>query len=217
MEQVIQRLPALVPNRFSIDDSQVLHPTSIEQTDEAFAEFLGIKHCPVCLKVPRYPAAITFPTCTHVGCEECFRKVNVCPVGRCGPCRSKSNIVPYRSWPLLAQVAFNQDLLVTCLECKEFHWGTVELLANHEIYECPKRIVKCPNQCKVQGTPEEILKHYLKCDKKRYEFTLEDVGDSVKPTVENGSFGVSPSTAPKYKRGQMSYLNHVMRTTVFDV
>jgi hypothetical protein len=143
-----------------IDDSQVLRPPTL-QSDEVFEEFLRTKRCPVCLMVPRLPAAIEAHGCGHEGCLLCLTRLKTCPVGRCGPCY---NIVSYQRWPHRAKVSFDQDLLVKCDKCDEFKSGTVDRLVQHEKLECPARIIPCPEEhCRVVGTPLSVLQHYRKC------------------------------------------------------
>jgi hypothetical protein len=137
-----------------IDDSQILRPPNM-QSDEAFAEFLKTKECPICYMVPRRPASIDH--CGHEGCFSCLMLAKICPIGRCGP---SYELIDYDCWPHRAKVSFDQDLLVNCNKCDKFKSGTVKQLVKHETYECPARIIKCPaGFCHVRATPSNILLH----------------------------------------------------------
>jgi hypothetical protein len=236
-EEEIQRLYATNAATTPIDEQHVLRPKSV-QTDKEFQDFLTTKSCPVCLQVPRYPVAIGKENCGHDGCESCLSRLEVCPVGRCGP-YGVDELVPFKRWPLRAKVSFNQDLLVKCGNCDTFKEGTVERLVKHELRECPNRTVGCPGKlCEVQGKPAEIAKHYMTChkgsdldginvtmqhvsrwDRKRRAERLRELEGEVASVVNGGVFG--PAAAPRlvrtYRRGDMDSMNRVMRSNVFDL
>lgn len=231
----ITSLPAMVRNTSSIDDSQVLRPPNA-QSDEAFEAFMHTKRCPICMRVPRYPGAISSPECGHEGCMQCLSMVSSCPVGKCVTYDSRK-LLPFKFWPHRAKVSFNQDLLVKCDSCDAFKSGTVWRLIKHEMRECPKRTVCCPKKlCAVQGTPEEMVKHYQTCNKTGSDgddgnVTLHHIGrwnmernaerlqSEVARAVQEGTFGpaASPRLVRTYRRGEMSQLNATMRSNVFEM
>ena len=141
-EEPMPTLFAMVSITSPLDDSQVLRPPNA-QSDTEFAAFLETKRCPVCFLIPRFQAAISVPECGHEGCMSCLCKLQTCPVGRCVK-YGFDKLLPFECWPQRAKASFNEDLLVKCLNCDMFKSGTVSHLLEHELKECSKRVVYCP-------------------------------------------------------------------------
>jgi hypothetical protein len=187
MEQRINKLTAVRFKMSSIDESLLLRPANA-QSDKEFEAFVHTKRCPVCLGVPRYPASIKDSKCGHEGCMPCLNGVEKCPVGRC--CKVEfEDLLVFSQWPHRAKVSFNQDLLVKCGECDVFKSGTVAQLFEHEMRECPKRIVRClETLCYIEGTPEEVLTHYRQeHEQKNTEAKLGSIFDGEVVTMQDVS------------------------------
>ena len=186
--------------------------------------------------MPRYPVAIVEDDCGHEGCEPCLTKLEVCPIGRC-KAYAPEKLLPFKNWPHRAKVSFNEDLRVKCGDCTSFAEGTVEQLIKHEFYECPNRMVRCPRKgCKVHARPADIVKHYQEChnaddddgnvtmhhvskwDRKRRANAVGELESEVARTVSQGTFGpAAPRLAYAYRRGNMSELNAIRRSNVFEM
>ena len=212
----ILRLHAQVIITESIYDSQVLRPSNV-RNEEDFEAFLHSKRCPICLGIPRVPAAITVLGCGHEGCMGCLAKFTRCPVGRCASYTSK-DLLHYECWPHRAKASFKHNLLVKCAVCNEFKSGTLDQLIHHENTQCPKRIVCCPKeQCATKGTPEEIVTHYLECEADKTdamddEVTMSHVAKWSKEVNFNHSNRLSQDDYVETPRGQSYY---TCRTRLF--
>jgi hypothetical protein len=195
-ETIVNELRVAVKNRSSLDNSQIVQPTSAESED-AFREIIEKKKCLICMRVPRYPASYLDPPCGHEGCESCLSQFTICGVCGKGPTES---ILKFEQWPRSARDAFNRDLLVKCKSCNAFKPSTLEQLLKHEEVECKNRLVQCPG-CQRVGKLREITAHYKYHTEEAQKEAVEELfNTTLADVVQNGTYGVRPELPAKLDR-----------------
>ena len=115
--------------------------------------------CPQWLLIPRFPLVLK---CRHVSCHLCFPEWFKCSRDpKCKPCQSPVVLEEVMTLhddrvkrPNSLASKLYDKAMITCsnIGCtKEF---SVDRKNNHEFYECPFRVVKCPaNKCLFKDTP----------------------------------------------------------------
>jgi hypothetical protein len=205
IETIVNELRVVNQNRSSLDNSQIVQPNTV-QSEAAFRKIIEKKKCPICMRVPRYPASYLQPSCGHEGCESCLTEFKIC--GACGKGPTESTLT-FKQWPQSARDAFNRDLLVKCKNCTAFKPSTLEQLLKHEEGECVNRIVQCPG-CHRVGKPREITAHYKHHTEEAQNEVVEELFyTTLSDVVRNGTYGIRPELPAKLERTKRSFLDRL--------
>ncbi|KAF5269797.1 hypothetical protein FQA39_LY08578 [Lamprigera yunnana] len=119
---------------------------------EANQELLQDLECPICRDIMEAPIRVC--TAGHNICDECFNKVDRCPICR-GPHNGDRNY---------SLESLGQDVMMKCtnnLKGCDFQ-GRVEKVKDH-VYACKHTVIECPlrclNNCKYTGAIQSIMEH----------------------------------------------------------
>lgn len=137
--------------------------------------------CAICLGIPRVPAQIT--RCGHIGCMHCLLRHIKMSTSRndswalqrtatCPLCRAEIDedmLKVYADWQPLTKAVFGLLKTSCTLNDKSLpvkcSWiGAIMDLSQHENYNCPLRLIQCPNRsCPVVDHEFNLQEHYKTC------------------------------------------------------
>ena len=132
--------------------------------------------CSICHRLPRFPCRPN--GCTHIYCEYCLevhftrtkKTLNWVDEANCPACENtfyENGVGLFYQFDMATQALFNEIKVQCPNDCG--YVASARVIDAHQIYECPKRTINCPNRaCGYRASAKEIEEdHFAKCSKLR--------------------------------------------------
>ena len=165
--------PTRLPHK-QINDR--LFEIGFDQVDVEGSIVDGAWMCVICQALPRRPTCLK--RCGHLFCEMCIKQHFVknpsrrnpfmaIQIADCPVCKRPfhlNDVLPWDRMNLWSQLAY-KSRVVKCPFACTFKGNPFEV-DDHQLYLCPKRTIKCPNDgCVVEGPAKEIEEvHFPMCE-----------------------------------------------------